>query len=278
MKLATVEVNGATSAARVEGDQAVLIPGFADVGEVLRSRALATAARVEGLRLHLDAIGVLPVVLQPQRILCVGMNYISHIAEMGRETPTHPTLFPKWAGSLVGAGQPITLPPESEAVDWEGELAVVIGRPTRRVTEAQAADAIAGYTIMNDISMRDWQYRTSQWLQGKTWDRSTPLGPVLATPEELPAKARLTTTVNGQVMQDDHVDDLLFGPAHLVAYVSTMMTLLPGDIIATGTPAGVGHARKPPQYLTHGDRVTVTIEGIGSLSNLALREDCDAAA
>jgi acylpyruvate hydrolase len=265
-------VNGAMSAARIEGDQAVLIYGFPDVGAVLRQNALEHAARAEGLRVAFDPLETLPVVVRPEKILCVGMNYRQHIQEMGREMPSYPTLFPKWSQALIGAGDPIMLPPESVQVDWEGELALVVGHRVRRASVDQAWGAIAGFTIMNDISMRDWQYRTPQWLQGKSWEHSTPLGPVLVTPDELSDAARLTTAINGQVVQSAQVSDLLFGPAELVAYISTIMTLEPGDVIATGTPGGVGHARRPPVYLQHGERVTVQIEGIGELSNLVLRD------
>jgi acylpyruvate hydrolase len=152
-------------------------------------------------------------------------------------------------------------------VDWEAELAVVIGARARRADEATAAAAIAGYTVLNDVSMRDWQNRTLQWLQGKSFENSTPVGPVLATVDEVPPSARITTSVDDELLQDGRIDDLVFGPAAIVAYISQIFPLDPGDIIATGTPGGVGHARTPPRYLAPGQVVVTTIEGIGSLRN-----------
>jgi acylpyruvate hydrolase len=209
-----------------------------------------------------------PVVPAPRKIVCVGVNYREHIREMGREEPDYPTLFTKYPESLVGAGDAIVLPPHASAmVDWEAELAVVIGARVRRADEATAAAAIAGYTVLNDVSMRDWQNRTLQWLQGKSFENSTPVGPVLATVDEVPASARITTSVDDELLQDGRIDDLVFGPAAIVAYISQIFPLDPGDIIATGTPGGVGHARTPPRYLAPGQVVVTTIEGIGSLRN-----------
>jgi acylpyruvate hydrolase len=161
--------------------------------------------------------------------------------------------------------------PESDMVDWEAELVVVIGTTVRRADAAEAAAAIAGFTVMNDVTMRDWQFRTREWLQGKTFDSTTPLGPVLVTPDELPGGVApaltISTTVNGTTMQEAETSDLLFTPVALVEYVSTMITLRPGDVIATGTPAGVGHARTPQVFLASGDKVVTEVSGIGRLEN-----------
>jgi len=194
---------------------------------------------------------------------------------MGRELPVYPTLFPKFADTLIGAHDDIVKPAETDALDWEAELAVVIGRPVRRATEEEAADAIAGFTVMNDVSVRDWQFRTIEWTQGKIWDSSTPVGPWLVTPDELPGGVRpalqITTTVDGQVMQEDNNGTLLFDPVHLVQYISTIVRLNPGDIIATGTPSGVGHARDPKVYLVGGETVVTAVGGLGACTNRVLK-------
>ena len=190
--------------------------------------------------------------------------------EMGRTLPEHPTYFAKFPEALVGPFDDIELPAVSDAVDWEGELAVVIGSPARNLTEEQAAEAIAGYAVINDVSMRDFQYRTLQWLQGKTFEHTSPFGPYLVTTDEWTPGPLLTTTVNGETMQEVSTSDLVFSPAKLISYFSQIVTLNPGDVIATGTPGGVGHARKPPRYLTDGARLETSIEGLGAQANRAV--------
>jgi 2-keto-4-pentenoate hydratase/2-oxohepta-3-ene-1,7-dioic acid hydratase in catechol pathway len=217
-----------------------------------------------------------PVVPNPSKIVCVGLNYRNHIQEMGRDLPGYPTLFAKFADCLIGASDDIARPRETDEFDWEVELAVVIGKPVRRVTGAEAEAAIAGFTVLNDITCRDWQFRTGEWLQGKIWDSSTPVGPCLATPDELPGGVRpaldVRLTVDGEVMQRDNTGDLLFDPVTLIEYVSAIVRLNPGDVIATGTPGGVGHARDPQRFLTGGERVVAEIEGIGRLDNLVAKD------
>lgn len=217
-----------------------------------------------------------PVVRRPGKIICVGHNYRNHILEMGRELPAYPTLFAKFAETLVGANDDIVLPPESAELDWEAELAVIIGRPARRVAGIDAEEAIAGFAVLNDVSCRDWQFRTREWLQGKTWERTTPLGPYLVTPEELTGGVRptldITAEVDGETMQKDNTRDLLFDPVALVEYASTIVTLKPGDVIATGTPGGVGHARKPPVYLRPGQQLVTHIGGLGRCQNAVVAE------
>jgi acylpyruvate hydrolase len=192
---------------------------------------------------------------------------------MGRELPEHPTLFAKFADALVGPADPVALDPASAAVDWEAELAVVIGAPVRRASEAEAQAAIAGFAVLNDVTMRDWQYRGVQWLQGKTFEATTPLGPYLVTPDELPGGTRpelgLLCAVDGDTVQSANTADLVFDPVALVAYVSRIVTLRPGDVIATGTPGGVGHARDPKRYLTDGAVLTTEIQGLGAQRNTA---------
>lgn len=277
MKLATLRHDGSTTAVRIEGDTAIDL-GLPDVDAVLADPdRFGTVARRTGPELALAEADYAPVVTRPGKIVCVGQNYLNHILEMGREPPAHPTLFTKYPEALIGARDDIQLPPESNAVDWECELAIVIGRPVRRATEAEAEAAIAGFAVLNDISMRDWQNRTLMWDQGKTWERSAPFGPWLVTPDELPGGVRPTLDVrclvDGKVMQSDNTRDLVFDPVDLVRYVSTILTLKPGDVIASGTSGGVGHARKPPRYLTDGAEVVTEIELLGRCVNRAVTEE-----
>jgi 2-keto-4-pentenoate hydratase/2-oxohepta-3-ene-1,7-dioic acid hydratase in catechol pathway len=211
----------------------------------------------------------LPLVPNPDKILCVGVNYRPHVEEMGREVPSRPVVFVRFAGSMVGHEQPLIRPRASEQYDFEGELAVVIGRRARHVSRNDAAEYIAGYTCLMDGSVRDWQRHTAQFTPGKNFQQSGALGPVLTTRDEVPdpAQLRLETRVNGELMQEGCVGDLIFDIPSLIEYCSTFAELLPGDVIATGTPGGVGAARKPPVWLRDGDRVEVDIDGIGCLAN-----------
>lgn len=272
MRLATLRRAGATVAVRLDGDELVEL-GQPDVGALLAADGLAAAATADGARHPAASADLAPVVPRPGKIVCVGLNYRAHILEMGRPLPAHPTLFAKFTETLVGPYDPIALPPESAEVDWEGELTVVIGATVRRASLEKASAAIAGYTVLNDVSMRDWQFRTREWLQGKTWEASTPLGPYLATPDEIPADAEVVTRLDGREVQRGRVDDLVFSPADLVSYISTIVTLRPGDLIATGTPGGVGHARTPAEYLAPGDELVTRIDGIGELRNTVVAED-----
>ena len=214
-----------------------------------------------------------PVVPKPDKIICVGLNYRAHILEMGRELPEHPTLFAKFRRTLIGANDDIVLPAVSEQVDWEAELAVIVGAPARHVSVEQAAGCIAGYSVLNDVSVRDYQNRTLQWLQGKTFEATTPVGPWLVTADEAGGPSReITCEVDGEQMQKADTADLVFDPATLVSYISTIITLEPGDIIATGTPGGVGLARTPPRFLTDGSTVVTRIAGVGELRNRCRKE------
>jgi 2-keto-4-pentenoate hydratase/2-oxohepta-3-ene-1,7-dioic acid hydratase in catechol pathway len=279
MKLATLRVNGSTLAVRLDGDRLVDL-GAADLGELFaRDGWAAEAAAVDAATATtypVEGADFAPVVPRPSKIVCVGLNYRNHIQEMGRDLPEYPTLFAKFADSLIGAGDDIARPDETSEFDWEVELAVVVGAPVRRVKGADAENAIAGFTVLNDITCRDWQFRTREWLQGKMWDSSTPVGPYVVTPDELPGGVRpaleVSLSVDGEVMQNDNTGDLLFDPVALVEYVSTVVRLNPGDIIATGTPGGVGHARDPKRYLLGGERVVAEIQGIGRLENTVAKD------
>lgn len=275
MRFATIRTDQGTTAARLDGD--VLVPlDAADVGEMLAGGGPGRPR--EGARPEPAAeADFAPVVTRPGKVICVGLNYRAHILETGRELPEYPTLFAKFADTLLGPRDDLVLPSVSDRVDWEVELGVVIGRPVYRATPAQAAAAIAGYTVVNDVSMRDWQARTLQWLQGKMFEHSTPAGPYLVTPDEVGDAADLEVRceVDGAVMQQSRTSDLLFKPAEIVAYASQAITLKPGDLIATGTPGGVGNARKPPVYLRPANVLRTWIEGLGECVNHCVAEKAD---
>lgn len=273
MRLATLRdtSTGQTVAVRIDDDTAVEI-GAPDLGALLAEPSWRERARsADGPRhRNVDPARWAPPVLRPSKIVCVGLNYRNHILEMGRDLPQHPTLFAKFAEALIGPYDPIVLPAHAaEAVDWEAEVAVVVGHRARRVTVAEAPAAIAGYAVLNDITMRDYQYRTTQWDQGKTFEATTPFGPWLTvTPDGAPPTgAEMSTVLDGETMQHTPVDDMVFGPAALVSYISHIVTLQPGDVIATGTPGGVGHARKPPRYLAAGQTLVTSVTGLGELRN-----------
>ncbi len=272
MRLATIRAAGGTAAVRIDGDRAVET-GHPDVGALLREpgwRALAEAA--DGQTHDRAGLDFAPVVPQPRKIICVGVNYAAHVKEMGRELPQYPTLFAKFSEALIGAHDDVVLPWASEAVDWEAELAVIIGATVRHADGATAEAAIAGYSVLNDVTARDWQYRTLQWLQGKTFASTTPLGPELVTPDEAGTGLQLSCAVDGETVQQSNTEDLVFGPAATIAYVSTILPLQPGDVLALGTPGGVGHARKPPRYLTPGAILTTAIAGLGECRNTCVEE------
>jgi acylpyruvate hydrolase len=268
MRLATVRTATGLRAVRVD-ETAAVETGEVDVRALLERPDWAEhAASAAGPAHALDGLDYAPLVPSPEKIICVGLNYRDHVLEMGNQLPDHPTIFAKFAPALVGAYDEIVLPRSSSAIDWEVELTVVIGRSVRHATPEQAEAAIAGYTVLNDVSVRDFQRRTSQFLQGKTFERSTPLGPWLVTPDELPAGGwEVATVLDGETMQSSSTSELVFTPIDLVVYLSGIVTLNPGDVIATGTPGGVGHARKPPRYLTDGAELVTSIAGVGECRN-----------
>lgn len=274
MRLASVTVNSTPYAARVEDDTYVLLPTD-NVGALLAEPDWQTLAVMDGKRIDADLAALVTLVPHPNKIICLGLNYASHIAEMGRPTPEYPTLFAKYDGALIGPRDDVILPQVSDKVDWEAELGVVIGSPGRHVSSEDALDLVAGYTVVNDVTIRDWQHRTREFLSGKTFEATTPAGPHLVTPDEVPAGAaglEIRCEVDGEVMQLSNTSDLLFTVADTIAYISTIITLQPGDLIAMGTPGGVGAGRDPQVFLQDGQTLVTTIDGIGQLSNRCRRE------
>ncbi len=275
MRFATIRTSaGTTTAARLDGDS--LVPLDApDVGALLAVGGPASVPdRPEADPVPAAEADFAPVVTNPSKIICVGLNYRTHILETGRELPEYPTLFAKFAETLMGPNDDLVLPAVSEKVDWEVELAVVIGTPVYRAGKDEAFAAIAGYATSNDVSMRDWQRRTLQWQAGKMFQHSTPVGPCLVTPDEVghAADLEIRCEVDGAVMQQARTSDLLFSPADIVAYTSQTITLRPGDLLLTGTTGGVGDARKPPVYLKPGQVLRTYIEGLGECVNHCVAE------
>ncbi len=274
MRFATIRTGAGTTAARLDGD--VLIPlDAADVGALLASGdPSGVPVRAGGRSVPASEADFAPVVTNPSKVICVGLNYRTHIAETGRELPQYPTLFAKFAETLMGPNDDLAIPAVSERVDWEAELGLVIGRPVYRASAAEASGAIAGYTVCNDVSMRDFQRRTLQWLAGKMFQHTTPAGPYLVTPDEVgdAADLEIGCSVDGEVMQLARTSDLLFKPADVVAYASQAITLRPGDLLLTGTTGGVGDARKPPVYLRPGQVMRTWVEGLGECVNRCVEE------
>jgi acylpyruvate hydrolase len=270
VRLATIRTESGTTAVRIDGDVATELDP-ASIDDLLRSSDWQSQAETgSGATRPTDALDYAPLVIHPTKVLCVGLNYRSHIAESGRPPPDYPTLFAKFARTLTGPYDQIVVPEAGAAqVDWEAELAFVMGATVRAVNPREAAAAIAGYAVANDVSMRDWQNRTLQWLQGKAWEATTPIGPHLVTADECGGAAdlRITCEVDGELMQDARTSDLVFGPAEVAAYISRFITLEPGDLVLTGTTGGVGAARTPPVFLRSGQKVRTAIEGLGELVN-----------
>ncbi|MFC4909564.1 fumarylacetoacetate hydrolase family protein [Actinomadura gamaensis] len=263
--------NGAEALGRVEDGTVRRLKGVDRIDRTVASAAVLDAEAETG-GVALDDLTLLPVA-RPEKIFCVGLNYRSHVAETERELPSYPVLFPKFASNLIGAGADIVLPPESKQVDYEAELAVVIGRSGRRIDRKNALGHVLGYTICNDVTMRDFQYKSHQWMQGKAWDDSTPLGPVLVTADEIdPGALDIGLRLNGAEMQSSSTDRMIFDVAELIAVTSQFTRLEVGDVILTGTPGGVGFRRDPQVFLADGDVVEVEIGGIGTLRNTVRAE------
>ncbi len=228
-----------------------------------------------GPAVDLAKVKFLPPLPAPPKIICVGLNYRDHSAESGFKQPDYPTLFTRFSTSLVGHGAPVIRPKVSDKFDYEGELVAVIGEGGRHIAKENALDHVIGYSLFNDVSVRDYQFKSPQWTVGKNFDGTGPFGPVFVTADELPPGAkglRLRTRLNGEIMQDANTDDMVFDVATLIATISEAITLESGDVIVTGTPSGVGQSRKPPVFMKAGDRIEVEIEKIGILSNPVIDE------
>ena len=277
MQLATIQTSNGPRVVVVQGGEyveAATAPGcmrtlLEQGGDGLRT--LAAAVKVGGRVGKLSEATVLPPVTEPRKIVCVGLNYRDHAAESGVAIPRNPVLFSKYATALIGHEAAIVLPAESQEVDYEAELVIVIGKKGRHLTPEAAWQHVAGYTIGHDVSARDWQLKKDgkQWMVGKTFDTFAPCGPVLVTADEVPDPhdLRIRLRLNGQTMQDSNTKQMIFNVGEVVAYLSKVFTIEPGDLIFTGTPPGVGFARKPPVYLKGGDVVEVEIDGLGVLRN-----------
>ncbi|WP_250623825.1 fumarylacetoacetate hydrolase family protein [Pinirhizobacter soli] len=246
--------------------------------ELIAQRADLLRTGTALLRKHaidLNTVQILPPVPKPPKILCVGLNYDDHLEESGLKKPVYPEIFARFATSLIAHGEPIRVPSESSALDYEAELAVVIGRGGRRIDRDKALDHVAGYSLFNDATIRDFQLRTPQWTMGKNFDGTGAFGPWLVTPDALPPGGyglHIQGRLNGQVMQDSSIDKLIFSVPALIEIISVAISLEPGDVIITGTPGGVGAARKPPVYMRPGDVFEAEIERLGVLSNPIQRE------
>jgi 2-keto-4-pentenoate hydratase/2-oxohepta-3-ene-1,7-dioic acid hydratase in catechol pathway len=284
MRLVSYRHGGRTSYGAVAGDAVVdlgrRLPQFAGLKDLLRSGSLEAAKAVaEGGKpdLALADVELLPPVIDPGKIICVGVNYANRNAEYKDNTAEskYPSLFYRSAHSLVGSGAPLVRPPESEQLDYEGEIVLVIGRPGRRIPRAQALEHIAGYTLANEGTIRDWlRHGKFNVTQGKNFDRTGSVGPWMVTADAIdPAvPLHLTTRVNGEVRQDDTTENIIFDFAYLVNYISTVMTLDPGDLILTGTPTGAGARFDPPRWLKPGDVVEIEVPEIGVLRNVVVDE------
>lgn len=272
MRLATIRTSEGTLAARVEDPEQFLVTplsGYRDVKALLSEdnwREIAVQAEAQPLKINKTDLA--PVIPHPDKIICVGLNYANHIKEMGHELPDAPTLFIKFAEALAGPYDEISIAPWAQStIDWEGELAVVIGKDARRVSECNADDYIAGYSIINDATNREFQNRTLQWHQGKSLEHSSGFGPWLTTADSWSLGGQLHTVLNNEEMQAATTDDLVFSPEKLVEFISHLYPLRAGDVIATGTPGGVGHARYPQRYIAHNDQLRVQIEGLGHIEH-----------
>lgn len=274
MRFVSFVHDGRTACGVLEGDQILVDPAsrYADLKTVLERNVLtefAEACAASGKRIPLDQATLLPVIPNPGKILCVGHNYEEHRQETGRAKTAHPSLFVRFADTLIGHGAPIVRPPFSTSLDFEGELAVVIGRSGFRVSPEQALDLVAGYSCFNDGSVRDWQWHTQQFTPGKNFPSTGAFGPALVTPDEVGPLDDLSieTRLNGEVVQSSTLGHMIFPVAEIIAYVSSFTRLSPGDVIATGTPGGVGAKRQPPVWLKPGDVVEVDIARVGVLRN-----------
>lgn len=278
MRLVTFSRDGGAAEAGIMVEEDALASlsglGYSRVIDVLADGADALArlrafAASGPPRIGLDKVKLMAPVPRPPKLICVGLNYRDHAAETHMQIPAVPTIFNKFPNVVIGPGEPIVLPSDSAKPDYEAELAFVIGRGGRRIPAGRWREHVAGYTIANDVSARDFQAATTQWLMGKTFDTFAPMGPWLVTADEMadPQALDISLSIGGEVLQDSNTREMIFPIPELVAYISGVVTLEPGDVVLTGTPRGVGMARKPPRWLRPGDEVTIRIAGLGELRN-----------
>jgi len=284
MRLVTFRRPGsAAEAGAVVGDRVVSLAaaGFGDMLSVLAGGAEAKAKienwihnRQPGAIVALDAVELLAPIPRPPKLICIGLNYRDHALETKMEIPKRPTIFSKFSNAVTGPGKPIVLPKNSSQPDYEAEFAFVIGPGGKHIAAADWSKHVFGYTIVNDVSARDFQMATSQWMVGKTFDTFAPMGPHIVSADEIadPHALDISLKINGETLQSSNTRELIFKIPELVAYLSSVMTLEAGDVVSTGTPAGVGFARKPPRYLKPGDEVIISVAGIGELRNPVIAE------
>lgn len=284
MRFVTFQRGAATPEAGVVVDAGVVglaAAGFPDLLSVISGGA-AARARVEAwvaaagvaARFEIGSVKLLAPIPRPPKIVCVGLNYADHARESNLEIPKVPTIFAKFPTAVIGPGAEIVLPKTSAQPDYEAEFAFVVGRAGRHIPSGRWREHVFGYTNFNDVSARDYQMATSQWTIGKTFDTFAPMGPWIVSADEIadPHALDVTLTLGGEVMQSSNTRNLIFGIPELIAFLSSVFTLEPGDVVSTGTPAGVGFARKPPRYLRPGDEVVVEIQGLGQLRNPVVAE------
>jgi 2-keto-4-pentenoate hydratase/2-oxohepta-3-ene-1,7-dioic acid hydratase in catechol pathway len=281
MKLATFEIDGSLRVGLIEEEHVADLSADGwpdDMPSVLEMGTYAITSAAEVAPRHpLNDVRIVAPVSRPPKFLAIGLNYAAHVAESGMPRPEHQLWFNKQSTCVIGPGEAIEVPDASQLVDYEGELAFVIGQRCRHVTAERAHEVIAGYTIVNDVSVRDWQLRSPTMTMGKSFDTHGPMGPWIVTPDEIgdPHALALRTWVNDELRQDAKTDDLIFNCYEMVEHLSTAFTLEPGDVIATGTPSGVGGAMKPPRFLEAGDVVRIEIENIGVLENHVVAEKAE---
>ncbi len=281
MQLVTFTHEGRTRTGRLEGEEVVDLAAAGLPGDMIELLSLEPGAvpTADGPRIALSTVRLEAPVPRPPKILAVGLNYADHIAETGLETPKVPILFNKQSTAANGPFDPVHLPRASSRLDYEGELAFVIGRRCRHVPRDRAHEVIAGYTVLNDVSVRDWQRRAPTMMMGKSWDTHCPFGPALVTPDEVgdPHALELRTWVNDELRQESNTKNLIFDCFDLIEHVSTAFTLEPGDVVSTGTCSGVAIGFKPPKWLVAGDRVRIEIEKLGAIENEIVDEPADTA-
>lgn len=280
MRFVTFELEGKPRPGLVTGEEVVDLSeqGFGSLLEVIEGiadRRIDASKLLPSTRSHkLSAVRLLAPIPTPRKFICVGLNYLDHAKESGAEIPDVPTIFNKFATTVIGPGQPIVLPKVSNSPDYEGEFAVIIGRGGRHIKADNWREHVFGYTVVNDVSARDFQRATTQWLMGKTFDTFGPMGPWIVTADEIadPHALDIRTEINGEVLQNSNTRELIFKIPQLLEFLSQVFTLQPGDILSTGTPAGVGFSHTPPRWLKPGDDVVIKIAGVGELRNPVVAE------